>query len=164
MRVHVWIEPTAPLIASCMLRVDDGVMIWTKFRYKKVYKVCKRCGIIGHTTPHCPHSNLDIERMIGNQIELINMRFEVDIGYDLQHTLFTNKIKAFNSRSYRRTTEVEVIRRTQPEWVTIELQTAHQSPQTWLAPTEPIAKKKNDFLNESPTNETNIQPQISFTK
>ena len=63
MRVRVWINPNNPLLAGCMIKRDDGVLTWIKFRYKKVYKVCKRCGIIGHSTPHCPHSNPEIERM-----------------------------------------------------------------------------------------------------
>ena len=72
MRIRVWINPKAPLIAGCMLQQDDGVMHWVEFRYENVYKVCRRCEIIGHTMPYCPHLNLDIERMIGEQMELIN--------------------------------------------------------------------------------------------
>ena len=64
MRVRVWIDRNTPLMAGSMLRRDDGVMTWVEFRYERIHTVCMRCDIIGHTAPHCPHLNPDIERMI----------------------------------------------------------------------------------------------------
>ena len=71
MRVKAWINPYAPLIAGGLLLQDDGVMIWIEFRYERVYKICRRCGTIGHTLTHCPHLNLDIKRMIGEQMDVL---------------------------------------------------------------------------------------------
>ena len=83
MRVRVWINPNYPLLTGCMIKKDHGVLTWIEFRYERVYKVCKRCGIIGHSIPHCPHSNSEIEHMINEQIEGIHKRLEYAIGYDL---------------------------------------------------------------------------------
>ena len=44
---------------------------------------------------------------------IINMRFNFETRYDLQHILFNNNIRAFHNRSYRRTMGVEVIKRNQ---------------------------------------------------
>ena len=71
MRVKAWINPHAPLIAGGLLRQDDDVMIWIEFRYERVYKICRRCGTIGHSSIHCPHLNPNIERMIGEQMEVL---------------------------------------------------------------------------------------------
>ncbi|XWS65330.1 hypothetical protein CRYUN_Cryun05aG0103400 [Craigia yunnanensis] len=60
-RVSVWISPNYPLLVRCMAKRNDGVLTWIEFRYERVCKVCKRYGIIGHTTPNCSHSNPKIE-------------------------------------------------------------------------------------------------------
>ena len=108
MRVRVWIDPNTPLMADSMLRRDDGVITWVEFRYERIHTVCMRCGIIGHTAPHCPHLNPDIEKMINDQIESNNRRFDYETVYDLQNILFTNNIRAFHNRQNRRTTRIEV--------------------------------------------------------
>lgn len=109
MRVRVWLDPNTPMIAGCMLRYDDGVMVWVEFRYEKVHKFCRRYGIIEHSTAQCPHLNLEIERMIEKQMEIINRRFDYETGYDLRFILFTNNLRAFLDRG--RTTRTEIISR-----------------------------------------------------
>ncbi|XWS65627.1 hypothetical protein CRYUN_Cryun05aG0130000 [Craigia yunnanensis] len=83
MRVRVWINPNTPLLANCMAKRDDGVLSWVEFIYERVYKVCKRCGVIGHSALHRTFSNPNIERMINEQIEKIHRRFEYVTSYDL---------------------------------------------------------------------------------
>ena len=46
MRLRVWINPNYLLLVGCMIKRDDGVLTWIEFRYERVYKVCKRCGIV----------------------------------------------------------------------------------------------------------------------
>ncbi|XVF53654.1 hypothetical protein PTKIN_Ptkin05aG0116100 [Pterospermum kingtungense] len=58
MGVRVWVNPEFPLITGCMLRRDDGVMMWVRFRYERVGKMCKRCRVIGHTNPHRPFQTM----------------------------------------------------------------------------------------------------------
>ena len=43
-------------------------------------------------------------------MDSINRRFSVATGYDLQHTLFTNNLRAFHNKGLGRTTRVESIR------------------------------------------------------
>ena len=110
MRVRTWIDPSAPLISGCMLRRDDSVMIWIEFKYGRVYKFCRCCGIIGHSMAHYPHLNPDIERMIGEQMEAINRRFDLETFYDLQSILFTSSLRAFHNRGANRTTGIEIVK------------------------------------------------------
>ncbi|XWS53970.1 hypothetical protein CRYUN_Cryun10bG0046700 [Craigia yunnanensis] len=97
-RVRVWINPNYPFLASYMAKRDDGVLTWIEFIYEQIYKVCKRWGIIGHFTLHCPHSNSEIKRMINDQMEGIQRWLECVTGYDLQEFLFTNNLRAFYNR------------------------------------------------------------------
>ena len=54
MKVRVWFNLNQPLFAGCMIRKDDRVLSWIEFRYEKVFKICRKCSIVGHTTPHYP--------------------------------------------------------------------------------------------------------------
>ena len=67
-----------------MVKRDDGVLSRIEFRYERVYKVCKRCGIIDHSVLHCPRTNPKIEKMINNQMEGIHRRLEFATRYDLK--------------------------------------------------------------------------------
>ena len=73
----------------------DGVMTWVEFRYERVHKVSKRWGLIGNFAPHYLHQNSDIERMINDQMEAIQRRFDYDTGYNLNEILFTNNLRVF---------------------------------------------------------------------
>ncbi|XVF56040.1 hypothetical protein PTKIN_Ptkin06aG0085000 [Pterospermum kingtungense] len=111
MRVSVWMDTEQPLVEGCMLRRDDGVMMWLRFRYERVGKICRRCGVIRHSNPHCPFLNPEIERMIQSQLEYVRYRFGYNIGLDLQNVLFTNELRAYHRRRGRRIIGAQVRRR-----------------------------------------------------
>ena len=120
MRVRVWIDPHTPLIAGGLHRQDHGVMIWVEFQYERVYKICRKCGTIGHTSTHYPYLNPDIKRMIGEQMDVLQRRFGYSIGYDFQNILFTSNIRAFSNKGSRRTMGIESINRSQLHQETTE--------------------------------------------
>ncbi|OMO50603.1 Endonuclease/exonuclease/phosphatase [Corchorus olitorius] len=84
MRVRIWIDPHKPLVSGTMLQMDDGRLTKITFSYERVCKICLKCGIIGHTTPHCPHDNMDIERVLNEQMRKIERRRGLHIFYDTQ--------------------------------------------------------------------------------
>ena len=49
MRTRVQINPWMPAILGFVLHLDDGSKIWIQYKYKKVHKLCNKCGLIGHT-------------------------------------------------------------------------------------------------------------------
>ena len=49
MHIKVRIDLWAPLLTSFMLRLDDRAYVCVQCRYERVHKICKRCGLIGHT-------------------------------------------------------------------------------------------------------------------
>ena len=67
MRVKVRIDPWVPMIAGFMLRLDDGARVWLQCRYERVYKLCTRCGLIGHTRGQCTYSMDEVEVMLFKQ-------------------------------------------------------------------------------------------------
>ncbi|KAK9985047.1 hypothetical protein SO802_034572 [Lithocarpus litseifolius] len=60
-RVRVRVDPWYPLMAGFMLRLDDGSRVWIQCRYERIHKLCKRCGLIGHTRRQCTKSMDNIE-------------------------------------------------------------------------------------------------------
>lgn len=49
LRLQVRIDPWLPLVAGFILKCDDGQNIWIKCRYERIFKICKKCGLIGHS-------------------------------------------------------------------------------------------------------------------
>ncbi|XWS37512.1 hypothetical protein CRYUN_Cryun19dG0049100 [Craigia yunnanensis] len=84
-------------------------MIWVEFKYKRIYKICKRYRIIGHTTPHCPNLNTDIERVINEQMEDINTHFGSILAMTYNTSFFQNNIRAFYNRHARRTIVIKFV-------------------------------------------------------
>ncbi|OMO58846.1 hypothetical protein CCACVL1_25317 [Corchorus capsularis] len=106
MRVRIWIDPHKPLVSGTMLQMDDGRLTKITFSYERVCKICLNCGIIGHTTPHCPYDNMDIERMLNELMSKIERRRGTPIFYDTQEVRFTDNIMAYHRRVNRHTTRM----------------------------------------------------------
>ena len=75
-------------------------------------------------------------------MESINRRFSDATGYDLQHMLFTNNLRAFHNRGSRRTTRVESIRARQMNQPIHELIIMHQK---WKQCENIVEKAPNDL-------------------
>ncbi|XVF53883.1 hypothetical protein PTKIN_Ptkin05aG0135500 [Pterospermum kingtungense] len=108
LRVKVLIDPKASLIAGAMLHRDDGALSWVDFRYGKAFKVCRRCGIPGHTSARCNLFKPPIERRLNERIDSIHKRFGHTTIHDLNHVLFSNNMNVFLNRQDTRKTEVEI--------------------------------------------------------
>ncbi|KAK7836351.1 hypothetical protein CFP56_022712 [Quercus suber] len=49
LRLQVRIDPWLPLVARFILKRDDGQYMWIECRYECIFKICKKCGLIGHS-------------------------------------------------------------------------------------------------------------------
>ena len=67
MRARVRIDSWLPVVTGFMLRLDDGSRVWIQCRYKRIHKLCIKCGLIRHTRGQCTHSMDDIEMMLVRQ-------------------------------------------------------------------------------------------------
>ncbi|OMP13551.1 hypothetical protein COLO4_01438 [Corchorus olitorius] len=105
-RVRVLVDLTRPLIPSCSMVRDDGVRERIRFRYERVAKFCKHCGFIGHTHPHCPYTNTEVERMLNEQMEEVTHNLGHGIIYEVQQHHFSDDIRAYHRRRHRRNTTI----------------------------------------------------------
>ena len=106
MRVKVRIDPWLPVIASFMLRLDDGSRVWIRCRYERVHKLCTKCGLIGHSRSQCTHSMDDIEVMLFRQRLRIQDLHQVQFRFDALQPQFSNDLRAFHNRRRRWTTQI----------------------------------------------------------
>ena len=49
LRLQVRIDPWLPLVAGFILKCDDGQYMWIECCYEHIFKICKKCGLIGHS-------------------------------------------------------------------------------------------------------------------
>ncbi|KAF3959214.1 hypothetical protein CMV_015953 [Castanea mollissima] len=110
MRIRGKIDPWLPLIASFILKRDDGQYTWVKCRYERVFKICKRCGIIGQARSQCQMDMFDIEELLRDQAYRIRVQYPMEFALDLMEVMYTDDIGAFRkhpSRSNLRFVDVE---------------------------------------------------------
>ena len=100
MRIKVRINPWAPVLASFMLRMEEGSHFWIQCRYERVHKLCNRCGLIGHTKRQCTQCMDDIERMLYRQSMRIQEIHQVQFCFDVLKPHFSNDLKDFHRRRW----------------------------------------------------------------
>ncbi|KAL0014775.1 hypothetical protein SO802_001844 [Lithocarpus litseifolius] len=106
MRVRVKIDPWLLVIVGFMLRLDDELRVWIRCRYKKVHKLCTKCGLIGHTQGQCTHCMEDIEIMLYRQRLRIQDLHQVQYKFDALQPQFSNDLRAFHNHRRRWTTQI----------------------------------------------------------
>lgn len=95
MRKRVRVDPWAPLLAGFMLKLNDGTSVWIQCRYERIYKICKQCGLIGHTRGHCTQSMDAVEASLYRQRMRIQRLHQVQFRFDTLEPLFTNDLRVF---------------------------------------------------------------------
>uniref|UniRef100_A0A7N2R8K9 CCHC-type domain-containing protein n=1 Tax=Quercus lobata TaxID=97700 RepID=A0A7N2R8K9_QUELO len=106
LRIRVKLDPWLPLIAGFILKRDDGQYTWVECRYERVFKICKRCGIIGHARSQCHMDMFDIEELLRDQAYRIRVQYPVEFALDLMEVMYNDDIRAFRRHPSRRTTRV----------------------------------------------------------
>ncbi len=71
MRIRVHVDPWMPLVAGFLLRLENRDRIWIQCRYECVYKVCTKCGLIGHNRPQCKYLLSEVEHFFHTQQQRI---------------------------------------------------------------------------------------------
>nr|POE68186.1 uncharacterized protein CFP56_28996 [Quercus suber] len=95
MHIRVKKDPWAPLLTGFMLRLDDRAYVWVQCRYEKVHKICKRCGLIGHTRGQCSQNLEEVETSLYRQCMRIQRLHQVHFHFDTLEPLFSNDLRAF---------------------------------------------------------------------
>nr|POE90448.1 hypothetical protein CFP56_43122 [Quercus suber] len=106
MRIRVKIDPWLPLIAGFILKRDDRQYTWVECRYERVFKICKRCGIIGHACPQCHMDMFDIEELLREQAYHNRVQYPIEFALDLMKIMYIDDIRAFRRHPSHRTIRI----------------------------------------------------------
>lgn len=64
LRVQVNIDPHAPLLMGFYVHLDNNRKVWVQFRYERVFRICHKCGCIGHIKKDCKKKPSEIQHAI----------------------------------------------------------------------------------------------------
>lgn len=106
LRLQVRIDPWLPLVAGFILKRDDGQYMWIECHYECIFKICKKCGLIGHSRNQCHMDTTDVEELLRDQAFQTRFRYPIEFALDITEVLYTNDIGAFRRHPSRRTTQV----------------------------------------------------------
>ena len=67
LRLQVRIDPWLPLVAGFILKCDDGQYMWIECCYERNFKICKKCGLIGHSRNQCHMDIAEVEDLLKDQ-------------------------------------------------------------------------------------------------
>ena len=65
--IEVRIDPWLPLVAGFILKRDDGQYMWIECRYERIFKIFKKCGLIGHSRNQCHMDITEVEDLLKDQ-------------------------------------------------------------------------------------------------
>lgn len=115
LRVRVRIDPAQPLLMGVYILLDNHRTIWVQFRYERIFRICHKCGCLGHIVRDCRKNQGQVQAAIDEQKRNIRHHFNVQSFCDVGSVLFTPVAIAFHGRNHCRTTRVYFRRRNQDE-------------------------------------------------
>lgn len=106
LRVQMTVNPHEPLLMGFYAQLDDGRTIWIQLRYERVFRICMKCGCIGHINRDCRKGRAEIQHAIDIQKAEFRRRFHCTSLVDHSHPLYTSEAAAFLQKKQRRTTKI----------------------------------------------------------
>ncbi|CAI9090294.1 OLC1v1025041C1 [Oldenlandia corymbosa var. corymbosa] len=105
LRARVWVDLREPLLPGFYLQLFNGRMVWIQCRYERIYKICRRCGLVGHPLMRCPHQNEDIlERRHELQFQRVARLHNLALYHGEVEDLFPAYMRAYAHQHNRRST------------------------------------------------------------
>lgn len=70
-RAKVKLDLSKPIIPGCNIPLRDNQASWVPSRYEGVFKLCKKCGVVGHYTCNCTLSSYYASRWARSRMETL---------------------------------------------------------------------------------------------
>lgn len=95
MRIKVRIPVDSPLLMGFVFNTDDNRDLWVQCQYERTYRICTGCGRIGHTHPACDWLEQRANANLHMQMNSINARLGLQIGFMVTRLHFVNEARGF---------------------------------------------------------------------
>ncbi|KAF7832321.1 Pyruvate carboxyltransferase [Senna tora] len=141
MRVRVMVPINKPLVMGLLLRLDNEIHVWIRFRYERIFKFCRSCGRIGHTYPRCDWLRDYASTVITEQMASIRDELGVEMGIQPSRIHFVNEARAFVNRDHRM--DPSIILSTLLRWSLSSIMTPDAMAATTVA-TEVVSTSEED--------------------
>ncbi|KAH7852776.1 hypothetical protein Vadar_029103 [Vaccinium darrowii] len=110
LRICISISPESTLVPGFFLDIPGGEPRWIECRYESMYKFCRACGRAGHTFPQCDLSREEASGRVDAMLNGLCEKFGSVLHTEVNASLYTNRIRAFAGRSYRRNMHMWAVR------------------------------------------------------
>ena len=89
LRARVWLHMNDPLLSGFFLKLRSDHIIWVKYSYKNVFKICHKCGVIGHFFNNYSINNQrELHRFLAPWVQGISQGLGYEFWVDDQEELF----------------------------------------------------------------------------
>ncbi|KAI8528007.1 hypothetical protein RHMOL_Rhmol12G0118200 [Rhododendron molle] len=108
-RFQVRIHTDEPLILGAFIELLEGDFHWISFRYEKTFRICYRCGKIGHTNSTCKSSLMEAFESLHQRYDQSSFSQSFPLSLANNKPMFTPSLRAFRNTDCNRTTRIWVL-------------------------------------------------------
>lgn len=95
LRVQVNLDPHKPFLMGFYIQLANGRIIWIQLRYERVFRICRKCGCIGHIDRDCKKGRAEVQLAVDEQKAEFKRRLFCSLLVDHSHPLFVSEAAAF---------------------------------------------------------------------
>ncbi|KAK2987276.1 hypothetical protein RJ640_001905 [Escallonia rubra] len=109
-RVQVQINPFKPLVPGAFIELlDTHQPRWIPFSYEKLFRVCFRCGVIGHSNYMCSKSLDEVRISVDQAYAHSGLARQWDLLMQTNRQLYDEQILAWPNTNFNRSSKVKII-------------------------------------------------------
>ncbi|KAH7861174.1 hypothetical protein Vadar_022613 [Vaccinium darrowii] len=97
-----------PLVSDISLGWPNRPNLWVRCKYERIYKVCRACGLVGHTLPQCGDSRKEAKMRIDDHLCEICQRHGTQMVVNNNLPMYNSNVRAYAHNDRRRNTHLWV--------------------------------------------------------
>ncbi|KAF7114898.1 hypothetical protein RHSIM_RhsimUnG0069600 [Rhododendron simsii] len=102
-RFKVRIHTNEPLVPGAFIELLEGDFHWISFRYEKIFRICYKCGKIGHTNTACKSSLMEAFESLHQRYDHPSFSQSFPLILANNKPMFTSSLRAFRNTDCNRT-------------------------------------------------------------